>query len=92
VFNLRRYDHLSTRKSELLGVPLFEYYDFRVNSFFFKLILTQRSGYLFDDLIGACSVRTFNLIFPSVSPGVSVLVKCRWLLRMSVRLRLLRGL
>jgi hypothetical protein len=35
VFNLRRYDHLSTRRNDLLGVPLFDYYDFRVLSFFF---------------------------------------------------------
>jgi hypothetical protein len=40
VFNSCRYDHLSTRRNELLGVPLFDYYDFRVLSFFFKLILT----------------------------------------------------
>jgi hypothetical protein len=71
VFNLCRYDHLSTRRNELLGVPLFDYY-FRVLSFFFKLILTQRPGYLVDDLIGARSVRTSNFIFPSVSPGASV--------------------
>jgi hypothetical protein len=70
VFNLRRYDHLSTHR---LGVPhLFDYYDFRVLSFFFKLILTQRPGYLFADLIGARSVRTFNFIFPSVSRGFGV--------------------
>jgi hypothetical protein len=75
VFNLRRYDHLSTRKNELLDVPLFGYYDFRVLSFFFKLILTQRPDYLFADLIGARSVRTSNFIFPSVSPGASVLVR-----------------
>jgi hypothetical protein len=75
VFNLRRYDHLSTHRNELLGVPLFDYYDFRVLSFFFKLILSQRPGYLFADLIGARSVRTSNFIFPSVSPGSSVLVR-----------------
>jgi hypothetical protein len=32
---------LFTRRNELLGVLLFDYYDFRVLSFFFKLILTQ---------------------------------------------------
>jgi hypothetical protein len=80
VFNLRRYDHLSTHRNELFGVPLFDYYDFRVLSFFFKLILTQRPGYLFADLISARSVRTSNFIFPSVSPGASVLVRgvCLW--------------
>jgi hypothetical protein len=36
VFNLRRYDHLSTRRNELLGVPLFDYYDFRVLPIFFN--------------------------------------------------------
>jgi hypothetical protein len=41
----------------------------------FKLILTQRPGYLFADLIGARSVRTSIFIFPSVSPGASVLVR-----------------
>jgi hypothetical protein len=56
-------------------VPLFDYYDFRVLSFFFKLILTQRPGYLFSDLIGARCVTTSNFIFPSVSPGASVLVR-----------------
>jgi hypothetical protein len=46
----------------------------------FKLILTQRPGYLFADLIGARSVRTSNFIFPSVTPGASVLVRgiCLW--------------
>jgi hypothetical protein len=56
-------------------MPLFNYYSFRVLSFFFKLILTQRPGYLFPDLIGACSDRTSNFIFPSVSPEASVLVR-----------------
>jgi hypothetical protein len=56
-----------------LGAPLFDYYDFRVLSFFFKWILTQRPGYLFADLIGARFVRTSNFIFPSVSQGASVL-------------------
>jgi hypothetical protein len=37
-FNLRHNDHLSTRRNELLGVLLFDYYDFRVFSFSFKLI------------------------------------------------------
>jgi hypothetical protein len=37
--------------------------------------LTQRPDYLFADLIGARSVRTSNFIFPSVSPGASVLVR-----------------
>jgi hypothetical protein len=64
VFNLCRYDHLFILKDELLGVPLFDYYDFRVLSFLFKLIMTQRPGYLFADLIGAHSVRTSNFIFP----------------------------
>jgi hypothetical protein len=54
-------------------MPLFNYYSFRVLSFFFKLILTQRLGYLFPDLIGARSDRTSNFIFPSVSPEASVL-------------------
>jgi hypothetical protein len=58
-----------------LGVTVFDYYDFRVLTFLFKLILTQRPGYLFADLIGARSVRTSNFIFPSVSPGASVLVR-----------------
>jgi hypothetical protein len=40
----------------------FNFYDFRVLSFFFKLILTQRPGYLFADLIGGRFVRTFNLL------------------------------
>jgi hypothetical protein len=64
VFNLCRYDHLFIRRDELLGVPLFDYYDFRVLTFLFKLILLQRSGYLFADLISARSVRTSNFIFP----------------------------
>jgi hypothetical protein len=66
VFDLRRYDHLSSRRNQLLGVPLFDFYDFRVFSFFFKLILTRRPGYLFADLIGARSDRASNFIFPSV--------------------------
>jgi hypothetical protein len=81
VVNLCRYDHLSTRRNELFGVPPFDYY-FRVLSFFFKLILTQRPSYLFDDLISALSVITSNFIFPSrsVNPGASVLVReiCLW--------------
>jgi hypothetical protein len=91
VFNLRCYDHLSTRRNELLDVPHFDFYDFRVLSFFFNLILTQRPGYLFADLISARTVRTSNFIFPSVSPGAWVLVReirLRNQLRMSVRLRL----
>jgi hypothetical protein len=55
-------------------VPHFDYYDFRVISFFFKLILTQRPGYLYADLIGERSVRTSNFIFASVSPEASVFV------------------
>jgi hypothetical protein len=95
VFNLRRYDHLSTRRNDLLGLPLFDYYDFRVLSFFFKVILTQRPGYLFAELIGARSARTSNFIFSSVSPGLRCWLRefvcgtnCRWLLTISVRLRL----
>jgi hypothetical protein len=61
--------------NELLGVPLFDFYDFRVLSFFFKLILTQQPSYLFADLSGACSARTSNFIFSSVSPEASVLVR-----------------
>jgi hypothetical protein len=57
-----------------LDVPLFDYYDFSCFFVFFKLILTQRPCYLFGDLIGARSFRTSNFIFPSVSPGASVLV------------------
>jgi hypothetical protein len=53
----------------------FDYYDFRVLFCFFKLILTQRPGYHFADLIGAHSVRTSNIIFPTVSSGTSVLVR-----------------
>jgi hypothetical protein len=75
VFNLRRYDHLSTRRNELLSIPLFDYYVFSVHSFFFKLILTQRPGYFFADLIGARSFRNSKFIFPSVNPGASVLVR-----------------
>jgi hypothetical protein len=57
-------------------VPIFDYFDFRdLSFFFFKLILTQRSGYIFADLIGARSVRTSNFIFSSVSPGASVLLR-----------------
>jgi hypothetical protein len=80
VFNLRRYGHLSTRRNELLGVPLFDYFDFRVLSFFFKLILTQRPGCLFADLIGVRSVGTSSFIFLSVSPGASVFARgiCLW--------------
>jgi hypothetical protein len=51
VFNLRRYDHLFTHRVEILGVPIFDYNDFHVVPFFFKLILMQRSGYLFADLL-----------------------------------------
>jgi hypothetical protein len=75
LINLLRCDHLSTRRNELLGVSLFDYYDFRVLSFFFKLILTHRLDYLFADLIVARSVGTSNFIFPSVIPGASVLVR-----------------
>jgi hypothetical protein len=80
VFNLRRYDHLATLRNELFGVLLFDYHDFRVLSFFFKLIMTQRPGYLFADFIGARSVGTSNFIYPSVSLGVSMLVRgiCLW--------------
>jgi hypothetical protein len=56
-------------------VTLFDYYDFHVLSFFFKLILTRRPDYIFADLISACAVRTSNFIFPSVSPGASVLAR-----------------
>jgi hypothetical protein len=63
------------RRNEYLGVPLFDSNDFRVISFFFNLILTRRPGYLYADLIGARFVRTSNFIFPSVSPGASVLVR-----------------
>jgi hypothetical protein len=56
-------------------VSLFDFYDFRVLSFFFKLILTQRPGYLFTDHIDARSVRTSTFIFPSICPGASVLVR-----------------
>jgi hypothetical protein len=56
-------------------VPLFDYYDFRVLSFFFKLILTQRPDHLFADLIGARSVRISNFVFLSVSQEASVLVR-----------------
>jgi hypothetical protein len=66
VFDLSRYDHLSPRRNELLSVLLFDYYDFRVLSFFFMLILTRRPGYLFADLIGVRPVTTSNFIFPSV--------------------------
>jgi hypothetical protein len=75
VFNLRRYDHLSPRRNELLGVPSFDYYDFCVLSFYFKLIMTQRPDYLFADLIDARFVKTSYFIFPSVSPRASVLVR-----------------
>jgi hypothetical protein len=64
---------IHTQEWTLCCAP-FDYYDFRVLSFFFKLILTQRPGYLFADLIGVRSVRTSNFIFPSVSAGASVLV------------------
>jgi hypothetical protein len=46
---------------ELLGVPLFDCYDFRVLSFFFKLILTQRPGYLFADIFGLLSLFFISL-------------------------------
>jgi hypothetical protein len=75
VFILCRYDHLSTRRNELFGVPLFDYYDFRILSFFFKFILTQQPGDFFAELIGARSVRASKFMFPSVSPGASVLVR-----------------
>jgi hypothetical protein len=62
-----------TAQTAFAGVPdtesLFDFYDFRVLSFFFKLILTQRPGYLFTDLIDARSVRTSTFIFPSICPG-----------------------
>jgi hypothetical protein len=75
VFNLRSYDHFSTRRNEILGVHLFDYYDFRVISFFLTLILTQGLGNLFADLIGTRSFRTFNFISPSVCQGASVLAR-----------------
>jgi hypothetical protein len=37
VFNLCRYDHLSTSRNELLGVPLFDYYIFSYILVFFFL-------------------------------------------------------
>jgi hypothetical protein len=64
VFNLRRFDHLSTRahRDELLGMPLCTFYESRVLSIFFKLILTRRLTFLFVDVRNARSVRTSNFI------------------------------
>jgi hypothetical protein len=58
-----------------LDVPLLGYYDFCVLLFFFQLILAQRPGYLFADLIGARSDRTSNFIFPSISSEATLLVR-----------------
>jgi chemotaxis signal transduction protein len=75
VFNLRRFDHLSTHRDELLGMPLFTFYESRVLFIFFKLILTRRPTLIFVDVRNARSVRTSNYIFPSICPGALVVVR-----------------
>jgi hypothetical protein len=75
VFGIRRFDHLSVHRDVLLGMPLFVYFDFRVLSFFFRLIRSGTPGYLYSDLRRARSSRTANFIFPDLCPRGSVLVR-----------------
>jgi hypothetical protein len=92
VFNLHRYDHLSTRRNELLGVPFFDYYEFRALSFFFKLILTQRLVISLLTLLVRTLLELLTLFFHQAVRGLRCWlgefvceINCRWLLRMSIR-------
>jgi hypothetical protein len=48
---------------------------FRVFSFFFRLIRSERPRYLYSDSCRARSSRTVNFIFPNVGPRGSGLVR-----------------
>jgi hypothetical protein len=63
VFGIRRFDHLSVHRDVLLGMLLFVYFDFRVMSFFFRLIRSEGTRYLYSDLC------------PNVCPRGLVLVR-----------------
>jgi Reverse transcriptase (RNA-dependent DNA polymerase) len=63
VFGIRRHDRLSTKRKFLLKISFRLYFDYRVVSFFFRVILSKCPVYLFSDLrrLGA---RTGNYDFP----------------------------
>lgn len=61
VFNLRRYDHVSSHAQQLLGCSLQAFLKYRCCSFLFKLIVNQTPSYLFDKL-NFCSSNRFILL------------------------------
>jgi len=63
VFNLRRFDHISSHRDTLLGMPFKCFLRLRLHVFFFKLIKSGCPSYLFSDLVRG-SPRTLNYIMP----------------------------
>ena len=73
VYNLRRYDHISSYRDVLLKLPFKSFLQLRLHLFFFKLIKSGSPSYLFSELVRGSS-RTMNYIMPAGGFRKSVLV------------------
>jgi hypothetical protein len=74
VFGLRRLDRLSSTRNFLLKMSFNLYFEYRVVSFFFRLVKSERPVYLFASLRRLGS-RTGNFDFPEPYHVGSVLAR-----------------
>lgn len=74
VFGIRRRERLSTARTFLLEIPFRLFFDYRVVSFFFRLILSKCPVYLFSNL-RRLGERTGNYDFPEPYHDGSVLAR-----------------
>jgi hypothetical protein len=75
IFGVPRFRNISSYSTQLLGVPLNTYLDFRRCSMMYRLITTHCPGYLSDRLWIARSARTMNIIDPPFN-AASFFVQC----------------
>lgn len=65
VYNLSRYDSVTTYQSNLLGCPFSQFIKFRSSVTLFRIIHSQKPNYLFTKLIPFRNQRTKNFIIPN---------------------------
>jgi hypothetical protein len=71
----RSFDHLSVNRNALLGIPLFEFFDFRVLSFFYRLVKFEWPGYFFSIWLGLALLVRPIFLLPGVCSAWSVLAR-----------------
>lgn len=70
IFNLKKFETIGNKLSSIVGCSLFQYYNFRLATFIYKIISLRQPHYLYRELQFAISDRTNNLIMPAFHSAV----------------------